>query len=920
MARSVMVAVALSMAAVCAGQPAASVEWSFQEGWLSASVDGRPALGPVDEVLPFDVNIDDQPFAADEGLAAAAVSEQDGSMVMRYQSARGLLEDRYRPFPDLGPDAWRREFRYTNQTQTRQDLEVAYFRVGPRAVENAQPWHPRDFWMADLPGGRAVCVAYRGTTDTYWFEPGSSGVIQNRVLACWRLNPGESAIIGEQGIWIGEGGTEGFRREAKRWFDAIGIEVSNAVPSWLPPAVLYEYSAGGHIDTRFSNVGGFKALARQSAYLRDLGIDTVWLQAVHTHKSPPNPTDGDWNLYDPLNVLEIDPMLGGADGLRALVAQLKKNQIHVLGGVVPHGGRSLQARQLESWWTLKRDGAPLRQYGGYSLDYASPPWQDVMAEQAAMLVREFGIEGVRIDVLDGHGSGPNWGSPRYPGHPSYSTLAGSIEMLAAIRDAMQRYLPNPVIIPENWNNLEHMALTPIGYNHEFWMFMGREAPKYANQPVVLATELREFLERERGSLPEGVYLLRTVGNHDTVAEGGSANFRFGPGLACALHGVCVMIPGIPLLYQEQEIGTYETLRALNWGRRRVPEFVTGEVDYQAVSFAPEVFTCLRRGDTASALGMANLSARTIQGRVELPEDLPPQTGEVYDAVSGRSVRLKDGTFEWSLAPYETALLRIGKAPTGRIPARSYAGEVESVTSESSELSVTADRQGIDIRAGRLIARLSIGSGPWKANEASTEWTAPYGTFRLKSNGSHIGLSLDLHSDTEVPELLILNARRWMVSGQTACLDDYTLRRHFPFPAESGYKWRRTDTWGGWRLYDGVIPAGRLWQSVLEPLHPQAPGLLFVDVDGLGLVLGEISTDAGNIVLTDRTDEEGWTNYGLALRFYDYDPDLLPEFNPRESGPLHVDMTLSLLSLEDARSALTKPRTALFVPTADERPK
>ncbi len=131
---------------------------------------------------------------------------------------------------------------------------------------------------------------------------------------------------------------------------------------------------------------------------------------------------------------------------------VSKDGMRVLEGVVPHGGYSKQAVELEQWWTMKRDRTPLQVHGGCGMDYASPDSENVLGRQAAMLA-EFGMQGVRIDVLDGHGCAPDWGSPLHP-RP-----------------------PRPVIIQRNWNDVEHMPLTPIGYHREFWMSMGREAPR-----------------------------------------------------------------------------------------------------------------------------------------------------------------------------------------------------------------------------------------------------------------------------------------------------------------------------------------------------------------------------------------------------------------------------------------------------------
>lgn len=83
------------------------------------------------------------------------------------------------------------------------------------------------------------------------------------------------------------------------------------------------------------------------------------------------------------------------------------------------------------------------------------------------------------------------------------------------------------------------------------------------------------------------------------------------------------------------------------------------------------------------------------------------------------------------------------------------------------------------------------------------------------------------------------------------------------------------------LYNnGVLPSGRVWQSVLEPLHQSAPGLAFTDKNRASIIVSKVKSNAVNIVLTDRSDERenpkaSTRDYGLALRFYGNDPDLNP---------------------------------------------
>jgi hypothetical protein len=624
------------------------------------------------------------------------------------------------------------------------------------------------------------------------------------------------------------------------------------------------------VEARFSNVGGFDRLATQVDYLADLGVTAIWLQAVHQHKSPPDPVRGGWNCYDPRDFSRIDPILGGAEGLQRLTRTFQDRGLHVLGEIVPHGGQSVQAQALEPWWTRRRDGQPQRNWGGYGMDYASPAWQSTMRDAAALLAREAGVVGLRVDVADG--SGPNWGSPR-TAQASFSGLGGAVELLAALKRGLQDGGASAVVlIPEAPNTVEFFALAPAGYDHHGWFLMGREIPALIQYPRAMRNRLRDYFENTRGTLPPGALVLRTLNNHDTVVESGRVHYRYGAGLARALYGVCLMVEGIPMLYQEEEKGSFQALRTLNWARRRIPEFATGTPDYLSVEFAPEVFACVRLGDQGAAVGLSNLSGVAIDGVVALPDTVAASDGTgVVDGVTGRTAVVQGGGFPWRLEPYETALIRIGRPLLpGPAAEDTHGPPVEPKPLEP--LRITTENNSVRLEYGDLIA--TFAAGPSRDDAGS-----PFRRLAVERlSPTHVRIDCQMDNASVPPELIVFHAARWRVSGRTALLDDRVLRRSYPFPPEANYAWDRTMAWGQGPYgspYRSVAPVGRLWESVLEPLHPESGALAWSDCRGRSLLICGIDTSAAHLVLTDRTDEQPDAPYGLALRFYSKDPDLDP---------------------------------------------
>lgn len=864
-------------------QAACSVDWSVDQGWVVAkenhTVLFSQGVGPA-----VDVQVNDTWLLSGHSIAPVVTVQEGGGWIIQYEiEGVGRVEDRISALPDLSPDGWLRQLVYTNVSPATQDLTSARMRVAPVMCESGKTWLPTHFFLGEAGADRTVGVGFKGTTD-YSSLTSDGTRVESEVQTAWRLGPGQQATMGDQGIWLGKGNKDSFRVEAQRWYSAIGFQLAKPLPDWVRGAILYETAASGHIDSRFSDVGGFKSFEHQLDYLADLGISTIWYNSVHTHKSPPDPVRGGWNHYSPTNFEEIDPILGGAAGFRSMVAATRERGMHPLCEVILWGGNSIQAKALPNWWVCDRAGKVLNPWGaGFTMDYSSPDWQRVIHDSVALLARE-GSEGVRIDVADGHGA--NWRSPRTH-QASYSTLAGAVEMLEAIRSGCAVTGIEPVLIPETITDRPeylHRGIT-IGYGFQTTNLLSALIDP-REDPADIRQKICDFFENERGSLPAGTLVIRTLNNHDTVCEHGRVMMRYGVGMTRALYGVCLCVPGIPMMYQEEEYGSFEALRAMNWGRRLVPEMADGEPDYLSVSAAPEVFTVLRSTDKAHALGLVNLSGKVLTNlKVELPDGVELLgDGKVYDAVSGRTAEISSRVFTWTLNPYETALLRIGRPPVGDTPPIRFTGEDNHSPLAQKALSVSASTEGLLIECGGIQARLSAGASAWKVTQETADvsvYESEDGTMVLSRSGKSTRIQVDLRPEANdtPPSLEILHADNWGVSGSTAFLEDRLLQRHYPFPEGTNYRWDRTMIWGSApsrTLYNHVLPNGRLWQSVLEPLHPGAPGFVFRDRVGGGLVISEVSTDAANIVLTDRSDESSTRPYGLALRFHGVDRDLSPE--------------------------------------------
>lgn len=801
--------------------------------------------------------------------------------------------------------AW--DFAWTNDTGSTVDLTRA--RVALRS-RFSSVWRKQTIIVGERGDGVREVAVWLSNGDLYWTRRDGPEVWFD-VEAAWRLAPGQVADLGRLFVLRYDPGTESRPEALQAVFDALGLNDNPEVPSWLAGGALYEASAGGHIGSAFSNVGGFANFARQAPYLRDLGVTALWLNAPHEHRTGPHAFHNGWNHYNPLDVLAIEDAFGGEAGLAGLAGAFNDAGIEIISEIVPHGGNSVQGGELEEWWTREPDGTPRRNWNGWGMDYSGPPWVAIQREALAHQFRAFGFRGARIDVTDGNG--PNWGSPA-TNQASFSTLGGGKAMVRAVADAMRDAEGDgpAVIIPETTINrwdyqaaVDDAAVVYYGYPTKMKFDALRTDP---GGPADLVEELRSHFDGIRGTVPRTARTLRSTGNHDTINDnGGRADLRFGAGPARAFYAVCAVVPGVPLLYQEEERGHFFAYRRLHIARARIPEFHSPAVDYDAVDAGDaRVFAAWRPGAEAAGLGLVNLSGERIVATAQLPDGFAGAAA--HDGFDGTAYAVNgDGELEYELESYGALLLRVGAEPVGTVPPRQWDGEPIAFAYNDAEPLASGD--GVSAAAGGMAVAAFGPLGPWTYNPAGY-WEGPHGRMSaIEKAGGALEVRLWLHPvSDENATVKVHGAREWMVSARSAVLREPTLRRHFPFSAESGINRPADIRWGQEpnRYYNAVFPWGRQWESLRVPLHDDQPSVAFRAPDGRWIEFADIDTTANNVVLTDGTDEGDPAEYALELRFLRADEKLAPgvrQFGINQPWKYETGGTVAQAPALEARFAL-----------------
>lgn len=399
--------------------------------------------------------------------------------------------------------------------------------------------------------------------------------------------------------------------------------------------------------------GDLKGLCSKLEYIRDLGVDVLYLTPIFRSKST--------HKYDTIDYYQIDPSFGTTEDLIALVEKAHALGLRVvLDAVFNHTAPEFFAfRDLEENWESSKyrnwyycDGKPVRPktrlvkpnymsfayFGGMpKLNLDNPETAQYCIDVALYWLRTAKIDGWRLDVGD------------EISHYFWQTF----------RNAVKQEFPEALIVGEVW----HYAADFLqGNNWDSVMnYPFRNAAlDFVASGSIKATEFVNELGFLRGNLNNACQnvLWNLLDSHDTprtLHQCGEDKRKMK-----LLAAIQLLLPGMPFIYYGDEVGMTgaqdpDCRRGMLWDEKRQDKDMLAY--YKRLIAVRKANPCLTEGDAQmissddeNGLVVIRRSGMVLlfhgkEGTVSLPQ----YRGQA-ELISGR---LFDGT----LGAYEAAVLK-----------------------------------------------------------------------------------------------------------------------------------------------------------------------------------------------------------------------------------------------------------------------
>jgi glycosidase len=414
---------------------------------------------------------------------------------------------------------------------------------------------------------------------------------------------------------------------------------------WVKNAVIYEVYLRS-----FSKEGTFKALEARIPELKKLGATVVWLMPIH----PIGEINRKGTLGSPYSVQDyygINSEFGTLDDFKSLVTIVHRQGLKIIIDLVANhtAWDNPMLKEHPEWYTHNKNGAIISPNPDWTdvadLNYHQIGLRNYMIAMMKYWVREIGIDGFRCDVAE---LVPTdfWDNAR--------------KELDVIKPVM---MLSEGTIPEH-----HIKAFDLTYSWNVY-----DVLENVIQGSTSATIFDDLLKSESYQYPRNSLRMRFNTNHDKNAWDAPAVKKFTPQGAKATAVLVFTYPGVPLIYNGEEVGNekklslfekvdidwskgkdfrklYETLGLL---RREHPALRQGGYTSVPNSVNTRVYSFIRAKGKDTVLVVINFASAVVKVKLKLPATAKNNWKDLF---TNTNVLMTNGLVDLQLSPLGFVIL------------------------------------------------------------------------------------------------------------------------------------------------------------------------------------------------------------------------------------------------------------------------
>lgn len=294
-------------------------------------------------------------------------------------------------------------------------------------------------------------------------------------------------------------------------------------PDWIRNSVLYEIYV-----RNFTEKGNFEGVIDRLPYLKDLGVNTLWLMPIHPigKKGRKGKKGCPYSIMD---YFAINPEYGSEENFKKLVECAHKMEMRLILDLVINHSANDHVMMIERsyWWQRDIDSNPTRRIKDWQdisdFNYQVKDLWNYLVDSIIYWVEKFDIDGYRCDVA---------------GMVPLEFWEYAISQVKCIK-------PDIFFLAEWEDPNFHLKTFNSTYNWTLYFKLLDVIEQKCN-----AQEMFDAYLFKHNIFPQNSVQMNFIENHDMKRAANVFGFpQFQP-----FAGLIFTLPGIPLIYNGQEVG------------------------------------------------------------------------------------------------------------------------------------------------------------------------------------------------------------------------------------------------------------------------------------------------------------------------------------------------------------------------------